>query len=57
MWTAKEESSKAALTKAGVTFINDVNRDEFAAVEKPLWDKIADTPELKQLVKDIVETR
>ncbi|MTJ84265.1 MAG: TRAP transporter substrate-binding protein [Telmatospirillum sp.] len=57
LWTAKETSSKEILTKAGVTFVNDVNRDEFVAAEKPLWDKVANTPELKQLVSDILATK
>lgn len=57
LWTAKENASKAILTKAGVTFVTDVNRAEFIEVEKPLWDKVANTPELKQLVQDIVNTK
>ncbi|HXP95766.1 MAG TPA: TRAP transporter substrate-binding protein [Telmatospirillum sp.] len=57
LWTAKEAASKAILTKAGVTFVTDVNKAEFVAVEKPLWDKVANTPELKQLVQDIIDTK
>jgi tripartite ATP-independent transporter DctP family solute receptor len=57
LWTAKEKASKEILTKAGVQFINDVNRAEFAAAEKPLWEKTANTPELKQLLTDIIETK
>ncbi|PKU26466.1 TRAP transporter substrate-binding protein [Telmatospirillum siberiense] len=57
LWTAKENASKAILAKAGVTFITDVHKAEFIEVEKPLWDKVANTPELKQLVQDIVDTK
>ena len=57
LWTAKEKASKDILTKAGVTFVNDVNRAEFIEAEKPIWDKSANTPELKQLVTDIVNTK
>jgi tripartite ATP-independent transporter DctP family solute receptor len=57
LWTAKEKASKEILNKAGVQFVNDVNRAEFAAAEKPLWDKMANTPELKQLLNDIIETK
>ena len=57
LWTAKEKASKDILTKAGVQFINDVDRVQFAAAEKPLWDKTANTPELKQLLNDIINTK
>jgi len=57
LWTAKEKTSKDILTKAGVQFITDVNKAEFVAVEKPLWEKVADTPELKQLVTEIINTK
>jgi TRAP-type C4-dicarboxylate transport system substrate-binding protein len=57
LWTAKEKASKEILTKAGVQFINDVDRAQFAAAEKPLWDKMANTPELKQLLTDIINTK
>jgi tripartite ATP-independent transporter DctP family solute receptor len=57
LWTAKENASKEILTKAGVQFINDVDRAQFVAAEKPLWDKLANTPELKQLLADIIATK
>jgi tripartite ATP-independent transporter DctP family solute receptor len=57
LWTAKEKASKDILTKAGVQFINDVDRTSFAAAERPLWDKTANTPELKQLLTDIINTK
>jgi TRAP-type C4-dicarboxylate transport system substrate-binding protein len=57
LWVAKETASKEILTKAGVTFVNDVSRGDFVEAEKPLWDKVANTPELKQLMTDIVNTK
>ncbi len=57
LWTAKERASKEILTKAGVQFVNDVDRAQFVAAEKPLWEKMANTPELKQLLDDIVNTK
>jgi tripartite ATP-independent transporter DctP family solute receptor len=57
LWTEKEDASKDILKKAGVTFVNDVNKPEFVAVMKPVWDKYAPTPELKALVQKIVNTK
>lgn len=57
LWKAKEAASKEILVKAGVQFVNDVDRAQFVAAEKPLWDKMANTPELKQLLDDIVNTK
>jgi tripartite ATP-independent transporter DctP family solute receptor len=57
LWTAAEKKSKDILIKAGVQFVDDVKRDEFKAAEKPVWDKAANTPELKQLLEDIVNTK
>lgn len=57
LWTDKENASKEILVKAGVQFVNDVDRAQFVAAEKPLWDKMANTPELKQLLNDIINTK
>jgi len=57
LWVAKEKVSKDILVKAGVQFVNDVDRAQFVAAEKPLWDRSANTPELKQLLSDIIETK
>lgn len=53
----KELASKEATIKAGAKYITDVNKAEFVAVMKPVWDKFAPTPELKSLVKRIVDTK
>ena len=57
LWTKKELASKEATIKAGAKYITDVNKAEFVAVMKPVWDKFSPTPELKSLVKRIVDTK
>jgi tripartite ATP-independent transporter DctP family solute receptor len=57
LWTKKELASKEITQKAGATYINDVNKAEFVAVMKPVWDKFSPTPELKALVQEIVNTK
>jgi tripartite ATP-independent transporter DctP family solute receptor len=57
LWTKKEQASKEITIKAGATYINDVNKAEFVAVMKPVWDKFSPTPELKALVQEIVNTK
>lgn len=57
LWAEKEKSAKASLQKVGVQFVNDVDRKQFVDAEKVVWDKYATTPELKDLVKRIVETK
>ena len=57
LWTDKEKSAKATLKQLGVQFVDDVDRKQFVDAEKVVWDKYATTPELKSLVKRIVETK
>ena len=57
LWTKKETASKEATIKTGAKYITDVNKAEFVAVMKPVWDKFSPTPELKSLVKRIVDTK
>jgi methyl-accepting chemotaxis protein len=57
LWGEKEKTAKESLTKAGVKFIADVNKAEFVAAVKPVWDRFANTEELKKLVSDIVNTK
>ena len=58
LWEAKEKDAKAAVIKGGakITPAAEVDRASFVAVEKPVWDKFATTPELKALVAEIVNT-
>ncbi len=56
-WQAQENASKEITKKAGSQFITDVNKAEFVEAMKPVWDKFATTPELKDLVQQIVNTK
>jgi len=59
LWEAKEKEARAAVIKGGARIIpaSEINRQGFVEVEKPVWDKFANTPELKALVKEIVDTK
>ena len=57
LWAAKEKASRENSIKAGSTYVSDVNKAEFASVMKPVWDKFANTPELKGMVQQIVDTK
>ncbi|SDI40669.1 TRAP transporter substrate-binding protein [Propionivibrio dicarboxylicus] len=57
LWTKKEQASKEITIKAGAQYINDVNKAEFVAAVKPVWEKFSPTPELKALVQEIVNTK
>ena len=35
----------------------EIDRKSFVDAEKPVWDKFADTPELKALVQEIVNAK
>ena len=58
-WEAKEKDARAAGIKGGAKIIPaaEIDRKSFVEVEKPVWDKFANTPELKALVKEIVDTK
>jgi len=57
LWEKKEKTSRDVVVKAGVQVVSDVNRQEFMQAEKPVWDKVANTPELKQLLQEIIDTK
>ena len=57
LWTKKEQASKDITLKAGAKYVTDVNKAEFVAVMKPVWDKFSPTPELKALAQEIVNTK
>jgi len=59
LWEAKEKDAKAAVIKGGAKIIPaaEIDRKSFVEAEKPVWDKFANTPELKALVSDIVNTK
>ena len=57
LWSKKEQASKDITIKAGAQYVTDVNKAEFVAVMKPVWDKFSPTPELKALAQEIVNTK
>lgn len=59
LWEPREKDSKAAVIKGGAKIVPaaEIDRKGFVEVEKPVWDKFATTPELKALVKEIVDTQ
>lgn len=59
LWEAKEKDAKAAVIKGGAKIVPaaEIDRKSFVEAEKPVWDKFANTPELKALVSDIVNTK
>ncbi len=59
LWEAKEKDAKAAVIKGGAKIVPaaEIDRKSFVEAEKPVWDKFANTPELKALVSDIVNSK
>ncbi len=57
LWQEKEASARKSLETAGVTFVNDVARDEFVSVVRPVWDRFAASPQLRQLAEEIAAVR
>ena len=59
LWEPRETDAKAAVIKGGAKIVPaaEIDRKGFVAVEKPVWDKFATTPELKALVQEIVDTK
>ena len=59
LWEAKEKEAKDFVVKNGATIIpaSAIDRKAFVEAEKPVWDKYANTPELKALVQEIVNTK
>jgi tripartite ATP-independent transporter DctP family solute receptor len=56
-WEEKEVASKKAALANGGKIVSDVDKKAFQAAVKPVWDKFANTPELKALVNDIVNAK
>jgi tripartite ATP-independent transporter DctP family solute receptor len=59
LWEAKEVSSKEAVIKGGAKIIpaSEIDRKAFVAAEQPVWEKFTATPEMKSMVKEIVDTK
>jgi len=59
LWEAKEKDAKAAVIKGGAKIIpaSEIDRKSFVEAEKPVWEKFANTPELKALVQEVVNVK
>lgn len=59
LWEAREKEARADVVKGGAKIIPaaQIDRKAFVAVERPVWDKFATTPQLKALVQEIVDTK
>ena len=59
LWTAKETAARASVLKAGAKIIpaSEIDRRSFVDAEKPVWDKYMSTPEIRNVVQEIVNTK
>ena len=59
LWDAKEKDARAAVLKGGAKVIpnSEIDKKSFVNAEKPVWDKFANTPELKALTQSIVNAK
>lgn len=53
----RQAQAKEAVVAKGVQLVPIENRDEFVKAMAPVYDKYAPTPELKSLVKRVLETK
>lgn len=53
LWVKREQASEAKVRAAGVTIIADIDKAPFIAAMKPVYEKHAATPRLKDLVTRI----
>ena len=59
LWEAKETAARASVLKAGVKIIpaSEIDKKSFQDAEKPVWDKYMTTPEIRNVVTEIVNTK
>ena len=59
LWEAKEKEAKAAVIKGGAKIIpaSEIDRKAFVEAERPVWDKFANTPELKALSQEVINSK
>src|SRR5690606_4354869 len=53
LWDAREVAARERLLAAGVTMIEDIDREPFQALMRPVWERFVTTPEQHRLVEDI----
>jgi tripartite ATP-independent transporter DctP family solute receptor len=59
LWEPREKDAKAAVIKGGAKIVPaaEIDRKGFVDAERPVWDKFANTPELKALAQEIVNSK
>ena len=59
LWETKERDARADILKAGVKIVpaSEIDRKSFVDAEKPVWDKYMTTPEIRNVVQEIVNTK
>jgi TRAP-type C4-dicarboxylate transport system substrate-binding protein len=59
LWETKETTARASVLKAGVKIIpaSEIDKKSFIDAEKPVWDKYMTTPEIRNVVQEIVNTK
>ncbi len=57
LWNARVKLSRAKVIAAGNKIIEDVDKQPFIDAMKPVYDKFANTAKLRELVKEIQDTK
>jgi tripartite ATP-independent transporter DctP family solute receptor len=59
LWEAKEKDARNSALKAGAKIIpaSEIDKKSFIDAEKPVWDKYMTTPEIRNVVQEIVNTK
>jgi len=59
LWDAREKDARASAIKGGAKIVpaSEIDRQSFVQVEKPVWEKFANTPELKALTQAITDKK
>jgi TRAP-type C4-dicarboxylate transport system substrate-binding protein len=52
-WAEREKASEEKVRAAGVEIVDDIDKAPFVAAMGPVYEKYANTPELKALVERI----
>jgi tripartite ATP-independent transporter DctP family solute receptor len=56
-WDEHEAAAQTALAAAGVTFVNDVDRQAFKDLMRPIYSRYATSPSMQKLVEQIDAAR
>jgi TRAP-type C4-dicarboxylate transport system substrate-binding protein len=54
IWDARVASSRQRLIASGVQVVEDIDREAFAALMRPIWDQFLTNPTLRELAAEIV---